>query len=225
MKKIIKMIAIFITLSAIFIILMPQSVQATNTATNTAADLRPNQFMGSDLEEDIVNDINDSAEKIEKGVKIIGSFVSVGGLMVIGIKYMTGSLDEKAQYKKSMQPYLIGCILIFGASYIGPELIDIFKDKESGEDIGNTILGLIQTAGTIIAVGIVMLLGVKYMMGTTDERASYKKTMIPYLIGAILLFSAVTFASIIASEVEKWGEGNNGATGSGGSATYQDAVY
>jgi len=42
-----------------------------------------------------------------------------------------------------------------------------------------------------------MVLGIKYMMGSAEEKAEYKKTMIPYIIGAILLFAATTIANAI----------------------------
>ena len=48
-------------------------------------------------------------DKLVKIIQRIGTFVAVGALMVIGIKYMTGSLEEKAEYKRTMMPYLIGC--------------------------------------------------------------------------------------------------------------------
>lgn len=64
--------------------------------------------------------------------------------------------------------------------------------------IGNQILGIIQVIGTVIAVGVLMVLGIKYMMGSAEEKAEYKKTMIPYLIGAVLLFAAVNLAKFVA---------------------------
>ena len=111
--------------------------------------------------------------------------------MVIGIKYMTGSIEEKASYKKSMMPYLIGCILLFGASTIAPAIVENFGNLSNPEEIGNSVLGLIQVVGTFAAVAIIMILGIKYMLGSLEERASYKKSMLPFLIGAILLFGAV----------------------------------
>ena len=48
----------------------------------------------------------------------MGSVISVVVLIVLGIKYMLGSAEEKAQYKKSLQPYVIGSILVFAASVI-----------------------------------------------------------------------------------------------------------
>lgn len=35
--------------------------------------------------------------------------------MVLGIKYMIGSIDEKADTKGKLMIYAIGCIVIFGA--------------------------------------------------------------------------------------------------------------
>ena len=63
--------------------------------------------------------------------------------------------------------------------------------------IGNSILGIIRVVGTIIAVGVLMVIGIKYMMGSAEEKAEYKKTMLPYLIGAIILFAAVNIAGYV----------------------------
>ena len=48
----------------------------------------------------------------------------------------------------------------------------------------------------------VAILGVKYMMGSAEERAEYKKSMLPYLIGAILLFGASAIANMVVSLVK-----------------------
>ena len=64
-------------------------------------------------------------------------------------------------------------------------------------DMGRTILGVIQVVGTIAAVGVLMVVGIKYMMGSAEEKAEYKKVMIPYIIGAILLFAASNLASVV----------------------------
>ena len=44
--------------------------------------------------------------------------VSVIVLMVIGVKYMLGSVEEKANYKASMMPYIIGCIMAVSGSVL-----------------------------------------------------------------------------------------------------------
>ena len=71
------------------------------------------------------------------------------------------------------------------------------EGADSAAKIGNQILGIIQVVGIILSVGCLMILGIKYMMGSADEKAEYKKTFIPYLIGALLLFAASAFAKTI----------------------------
>lgn len=70
-------------------------------------------------------------------------------------------------------------------------------DTSTFDNIGNRIIGLIQAIGTIVAVAILIVLGIKYMMGSAEEKAEYKKTLLPYLVGAILIFAASNLASII----------------------------
>ena len=65
--------------------------------------------------------------------------------------------------------------------------------------VGGKIIGIIQIVGTIISVGMLMILGIKYMMGSAEERAEYKKTLFPYLIGAILIFAAANLTQVIYS--------------------------
>ena len=69
--------------------------------------------------------------------------------------------------------------------------------SKSISDFGGQIVGTLQTIGTVIAIVILVVLGIKYMIGSPEEKSEYKKTMIPYLIGAVLIFAAVTIANIV----------------------------
>ena len=62
--------------------------------------------------------------------------------------------------------------------------------------LGGNILGVIQTVGTVAAIVTLIILGIKYMMGSAEEKAEYKKTLVPYVIGAILV--------LLASNIVKW---------------------
>lgn len=75
-------------------------------------------------------------------------------------------------------------------------------DASKFKNIGNTIIGVIRVVGTIISVAVFAVLGIKYMIGSVEERAEYKKTMMPYLIGAFLLFGITTFLEIIVNVVQ-----------------------
>lgn len=62
---------------------------------------------------------------IVKVLRVIGTSISVIVLMCIGIKYVVGSVEEKAEYKKTMMPYVIGCFLVFGITNILAIIVDI----------------------------------------------------------------------------------------------------
>lgn len=68
-------------------------------------------------------------------------------------------------------------------------------------DSANVIIGLIKVVGIVVIVVTLMVLGIKYMMGTVSEKAEYKKTMIPYFIGAFIFFAVTQIIGIIADAV------------------------
>lgn len=49
-------------------------------------------------------------------VRIVGMAVAVIMLTILGIKYVAASPNEKADYKKGMTVYVVGAVLLFGAS-------------------------------------------------------------------------------------------------------------
>ena len=106
-KKLIVICIIFI-LSILFI---DQVVQATTFNPNHYKPSSTNSVSGATQLEKIGN-------RIIGVVQIIGSVSSVVALIVIGIKYVTGSVEEKAEYKQTLKPYLIGAVLLFGITNI-----------------------------------------------------------------------------------------------------------
>ncbi len=55
----------------------------------------------------------------------------------------------------------------------------------------------IQTIGVILSVIVIGLLGIKYMTGSVEERADYKKSMIPFLVGTVLIVAVGTIIRIV----------------------------
>lgn len=71
------------------------------------------------------------------------------------------------------------------------------------DTLGQNIVKIVTTAGSIISVIILVVLGIKYMMGSAEEKAEYKKTLLPYIIGAVFVFAASTIAGVIFNFAEK----------------------
>ena len=62
---------------------------------------------------------------------------------------------------------------------------------------GNSVVSILTSIGIVLSVIVLAVLGVKYMLGSLDERAEYKRSLMPYFIGAIITFGASTIAQII----------------------------
>ncbi len=115
-KKIIKILAIILVVMTIFAIVQP--VMAVASPANITAG-------------DVSSDAMDAfGSKIVGIIRAAGIIISVVMLMVLGIKYMMGSAEEKAEYKKSMMPYLVGAVLLFAASTIAGFIFDLITNTK-----------------------------------------------------------------------------------------------
>lgn len=65
------------------------------------------------------------------------------------------------------------------------------------QNVGNDIVGVLTTVGVVLSVVILIVIGIKYMMGSAEEKAEYKKTMMPYIVGAALIFAASALATVV----------------------------
>lgn len=80
---------------------------------------------GDQTDLNTTNALTNAGNGIVKMLTTIGTVLSVVMLIVIGIKYMIGSTEEKAEYKKSLMPYVIGAGLVFIASVIAQLIYDV----------------------------------------------------------------------------------------------------
>lgn len=91
----------------------------------------------------------------------------------------------------------MGASVVYADGITPDKLKPLYQGTGDIQTVGQKIMGIINTVGVVIAVVILMILGIKYMMGSAEEKAEYKKTMIPYIIGAVLIFGATTIANAV----------------------------
>lgn len=70
------------------------------------------------------------------------------------------------------------------------------------QTIGQKILGIITNIGIVISVIVIAGLGIKYITGSAEEKAEYKKSFIPLLVGMVLLLGASAIAKFIIATVQ-----------------------
>ena len=71
------------------------------------------------------------------------------------------------------------------------------EDGERLKEIGQLIIGILRVVGVLVAVVTLLALGIRYMAGGASERAEYKKSMIPFLIGAFVLLIGTQIIGIL----------------------------
>lgn len=84
---------------------------------------------------------------------------------------------------------------------------DDYKPKDSGEETeftskANVIIGIVQAMGSIVSVLALVILGIKFALGSAEEKADYKQWMIYYVIGAILVFAISNVSAAIYHAVQ-----------------------
>lgn len=112
-------------------------------------------------------------------------------------------MNKKVSKIMSMVMILIMILSVFSTVMAAGPGDYTGTDTTTFKDLGNDIIGMLKAIGTILAVATLIILGIKYMMGSTEEKAEYKKTMLPYIIGAVLVFAA----PYIAGFVYTWANG------------------
>ena len=62
--------------------------------------------------------------------------------------------------------------------------------------VGDTIKTL-RNIAAILAVIVIIVLGIKYMIGSVEEKAEYKKAFIPLIVGIVIVVGAFQIADFI----------------------------
>lgn len=90
---------------------------------------------------------------------------------------------------------------------------DVLEDTDYYANVGNidsssavkmeekisTIVTVITNVGIILSVLMSAIVGIKYMLGSIEEKVDFKKDIIPYFVGAVLLFGVCTVVKILQS--------------------------
>lgn len=102
---------------------------------------------------------------------------------------------------KMISIVLIAIMMIsIGITSLAVEWVDLDTSGVKSDKInavGGDIVGILQAVGVVLSIVILIVIGIKYMMGSAEEKADYKKSLMPYIIGACLIFAASAFARAI----------------------------
>lgn len=115
MKKIIIKISIILVI-LLAIILNTNLVKATYQSPLTSSGLTYYGAISAPTNMD--SGLRTMTRKILGVIQVAGSLISIGALVTMGIKYMAGSVEEKADYKKELPIYVLGAVMLFAITNI-----------------------------------------------------------------------------------------------------------
>lgn len=118
--------------------------------------------------------------------KVVLSFILV--VMIILVFFSTKS-------------YATGNIASDGDSFIGLGKNEYAANKPIDEGelqiTSNEIYNLLFTIAVVIAFGVGLVIGIQFITGSVDEKAKIKETLVPYVVGCIVVFSAFTIWKLV----------------------------
>lgn len=115
--------------------------------------------------------------------------------------------------KKTLKVIFIIAVMLFGLLGVSQNIS--FADKAdvgatldnvnsaTGGDIGEAatiggnIVNWIWGISIVVAVVVVMITGLKFIVGSTQEKAEYKKSLIPLVVGVLILVFATTIVKVL----------------------------
>ena len=95
-------------------------------------------------------------------------------------------------------------LTVFGSQVFAVSLPNVTPSApDGGEQIAGTILNTLMWLGIMIAVGMMIFLGIKYVTASPDGKADLKKQLGIYVLGLVLILAATTIVGMIANAFGK----------------------
>ncbi len=156
-------------------------------------------------------------------VEVAGTGVIAIATVVLGMKYMLGSVNDKANCKENLITLLVACVFFFGWSGIRTILISgatftdegvvenfnggiqafFFKGAATMEQALATVFTIVSFAATAVAFGVTLYMGVKLIFGGAEEKAKIKQRGVMYIIGIILILLTSQILKFISNAVNE----------------------
>lgn len=67
------------------------------------------------------------------------------------------------------------------------------------QNIGNTVSSYLMGAAIIITLIVLIYTGMKFIIGSANEKAEYKKSLIPIVVGCLIITAATVIVKILFS--------------------------
>lgn len=129
----------------------------------------------------------------------VGKYIIYAAILFMGVRIIWSGARGKAQFKEAL-PFLLTAIVFF---YLGENVYYLIEGILYGDELNyaesvKTLWGSIIDIIRILAFGGIMFTGLKFLFASgPDGRADVKASLLPILIGCILVFASSTIVSVV----------------------------
>lgn len=71
--------------------------------------------------------------------------------------------------------------------------------NSKASSIVKTLVSIMTTLGIAVALVSLLIIGIRFMVGSIEDRAKYKETMVPYIIGIVMVICISTIIKIMSA--------------------------
>lgn len=83
-----------------------------------------------------------------------------------------------------------------GDDFIAARREESVINEEALADTSSTIYNILFSIALVLAFAVGMIIGIQFIVASVDEKAKIKETLVPYVIGVFVIFSAFTIWKI-----------------------------
>lgn len=137
-------------------------------------------------------------------IKVIGNAVFIIVTIVLGIKYMLASSEGKADVKEGITGLIVAILLFYGWTALDGILrnsMGWFFGSTDKTTAVNRIFDFAVGILNYISVGVVLFVGVKFLLSGAEGKADLKGKGIPFVIGLVMTFGTITFLTFIINVI------------------------
>ncbi len=118
---------VFLIINIIFIVISPvkdisgatleggEATEGDTSSVISGAESFIEQGKGSNIITIEQGKLKDASDTIYNILLYAGIAIALIISMILGIQFMVGSVEEKSEVMKSLVPFVIGCVVVFGA--------------------------------------------------------------------------------------------------------------
>lgn len=198
-KNILRVLSVCCIVSILFcnVYATSQNADFWGSATNWFSEVKGSYTMPTEAQSII--------DIFEQMINVVGTTVIVVATIVLGIKYIIGTVDSRTQAKDGLITLFIACVFFFGWSSIsnllfpGNNFIFLSDSDTNYTNMVGRLFSTFSYIANIVSILLIIYVGVRYILAGASGKADLKGRSMYFIIGIILVFATSNVLSFISN--------------------------